>query len=226
MPFENVELLAERPARPPRQDRSRASFERMINAAEALMSDLGSDEFTLQEVARVGKVSIGSIYNRFKSKEELIHAVHARMIVRLGEDRKRLVMHVRARGSNLIEKTYALMDELAESLARFAPLMRPMMLRASNDPVVQGQGSKGYWYTVDMLSNELLQHRDEIRHPDPERACPAAIHIAYAALARELGFGMAERPQRTPEWDQLKRDVAYMTVSFLCYDPPASAPKA
>lgn len=57
-------------ARAPQQGRSKASFERMLATAEELMTQRGSDEFTLNEVAKHGKVSIGSIYCRFDSKDD------------------------------------------------------------------------------------------------------------------------------------------------------------
>lgn len=218
-PASSYEAVSENPARPPQQDRSRASFERMMNAAEALMSDRGSDDFTLLEVGRIGKVSIGSIYNRFKSKDELIHAVHARMIARLDEERKRLVMHIRARSETLEEMVYALIDELAEGLQRHAPLMRPMMLRAAHDRVIQDRGGQSYENTIETLSAELNEHVDAIQHPEPKRACRTAMHIAYAALARQLGFGMTERPNRSPEWARFKLDLAYMVLAFLSFRP-------
>lgn len=58
----------------PQQGRSRASYERMLAAAEKLMVKRGNDDFTLTEVAKAGKVSIGSIYLRFDSKDDLIRA--------------------------------------------------------------------------------------------------------------------------------------------------------
>ncbi len=47
--------------RKPRQARSLVSFERMIAAAEALLVQRGSDNFTMTDVSRVSRVSIGSI---------------------------------------------------------------------------------------------------------------------------------------------------------------------
>ena len=44
--------------RAPVQGRSKASYERMLVAAEGLMVSRGSDDFTLQEVSKKGKVSI------------------------------------------------------------------------------------------------------------------------------------------------------------------------
>ena len=62
----------------PKQNRSKASLERLLNAACELLTENGYKDFTLQEVSKRAKVSIGSIYNRFKSKEDLIRLLQVR----------------------------------------------------------------------------------------------------------------------------------------------------
>ena len=62
-------------SRKPQQGRSKASLERMLAAGRELMLDRGSEEFTLQEVSERGQVSIGSIYLRFESKDNLVRGV-------------------------------------------------------------------------------------------------------------------------------------------------------
>ena len=57
-------------AREPKQDRSRASFERVLDAATALLAEKGYSEFTLQELSNRSKVSIGSIYGRVNGKDD------------------------------------------------------------------------------------------------------------------------------------------------------------
>ena len=65
-------------SRKPQQGRSKASLERMLAAGRELMLERGSEEFTLQEVSERGQVSIGSIYLRFESKDNLVRGVIAR----------------------------------------------------------------------------------------------------------------------------------------------------
>src|SRR4051812_41941303 len=71
--------------RTPTQDRSQASLERMLQAALSLMSERASEDFTLLEVSQSGKVSIGSIYHQFRSKDDLVRAVIARQLADLAE---------------------------------------------------------------------------------------------------------------------------------------------
>ena len=68
-------LAVESMSRRPQQGRSKASLERMLFAARELMLERQSEEFTLQDVSARGNVSIGSIYLRFESKDNLVRAV-------------------------------------------------------------------------------------------------------------------------------------------------------
>jgi AcrR family transcriptional regulator len=207
----SVELFV----KPPRQGRSRASLARMLDAAEALMVDRGSDDFTLIEVGRDARVSIGSIYNRFASKEELLHAVHARAMARMAADQARITVDARSRSTTPMALVEALLENVAEFLKDYAPVMRPLMLRAASDVVVLRQGAAAYDGMVDSVAAEMLLHRSLIRRPDPEAAVRTLIRVAYAAFARELGFGIAEGPGDSAAWAELKSHVAAMGATYL-----------
>src|SRR5579871_2666360 len=66
--------------RPPKQRRSRESYERVLDAARTLLEENGFDGFTIQEVAARSGVSVGAIYERFGNKDSLLRAVHARLM--------------------------------------------------------------------------------------------------------------------------------------------------
>jgi AcrR family transcriptional regulator len=72
--------------RPPMQNRSRETLERVLEAGERLLIEKGWDGFTVQEVSRRAKVSIGSIYARAPSKEALLLAIYDRATDRMAEE--------------------------------------------------------------------------------------------------------------------------------------------
>lgn len=202
----------------PLQNRSRASFERMMAAAEVLMIDRGFDNFTLNEVAHVGQVSIGSIYNRFASKDEMIQAVANRALARMEAEQGQIVMRARTQSTNAANLVKALIGELGEFLRTNASVMRPLMLRAAFDKVIQDRGRVAHDLMAASVADEMLLHRESIHQTDPERAVASCIRISYAAFARELNFGMAEAPQDGLDWDVLKADMAQMAATFLFGD--------
>ena len=73
--------IAEGLVAPPQQERSRRTLERILAAGERVLisQDL---EFTIQNVAVVGKLSVGGIYARFAGKHELLYALKERVLGR------------------------------------------------------------------------------------------------------------------------------------------------
>ncbi len=209
--------------REPQQGRSRASFERMLVAAEELMAERGTDDFTLNEVGKRGKVSIGSIYCRFDSKDDLVRAVQGRVLERVNTEQLAMVARAREEESDLVALVERLVEEMAELLLRFADVMRPFMLRASTDPLIADTGKRRYAEVAEAVYAALLDHRAEIRQPDAERAVRSAYRLLYSAVARYLGFGSTMGSAWDSDWAILKEDLARMLAAFLTTEPRIAA---
>ncbi|WCT76819.1 TetR/AcrR family transcriptional regulator [Novosphingobium humi] len=205
--------------RAPVQGRSKASYERMLAAAEALMAAAGSDEFTLQEVSKKGKVSIGSIYNRFESKDALLHAVQLRVLERVDRQMGAMLDEARNGASTLDQLVVALTRAVGETLKENADIMRPLMLRATNDPLVAATGKASFVTTANAVKGALLLHSGEMKQPDPLRAVDSAFRILYATIARYLGFGSATTAAWEGDWDVLLQDLSRMIAAFLVTPP-------
>lgn len=203
------------PSRVPQQGRSLASFERMLKAAEQLMVARGSDEFTLTEVSKIGRVSIGSIYNRFKSKDELIHSVQARALERFDAEQHAMLDLVRSEACDLETFTRAFVDRYAESLKDNAALLRPFMMRALSDSDVSLRGKRSAERYAAQVSDALMSYQDDIGHADPERAIRSAYRVIYATLARYLGLGSSSESSGEGDWQELKDDLGAMCAAFL-----------
>ncbi|HZV09651.1 MAG TPA: TetR/AcrR family transcriptional regulator, partial [Novosphingobium sp.] len=189
--------------RAPMQGRSKASYERMLAAAEALLVAHGSDEFTLAEVSRKGRVSIGSIYNRFESKDALLHAVQLRIMERVDAQMHARIAAARQSAASLGALVPALIEAIAETLRECADLMRPLMQRASSDPLVAATGKASYAATANAFKEALLVHAGEIAYPDRLRAVDAAFRVLYASIARYLGFGSSTTAAWEGDWTLL-----------------------
>ena len=209
--------------RQPRQGRSQASLQRMLAAAEKVMSARGDDDFALTDVAKAGKVSIGSIYCRFDSKDALIQAVQQTVSARIQERQRALVTRVALDTDTLAEFVGRLVDEFADCLREFAPIMRPMMQRATRDPVVSRFGKDSHSSVLSDVTKAMMRYRAHIPHPDPERAVRSVFNMVYAAIARSLSLGSTEESADGGNWKHLKADLAHMFTSFLVTPPAQSS---
>lgn len=210
-----TEPLLNPSGREPKQGRSRASFERMVAAARDLMIERGNDDFALTDVAKRGKVSIGSIYCRFDSKDDLIQAVQARVIARITEEETEMIDRIVEKAGNLDTLVRSFVDEFAELMKKNAPILRPMMLRATSDPVVRAMGKRGYQELADRMNRVFLDRSSEMGHPLPELAVDTAMRVIYSAFARYLGFGMTGDAGTKMDWKNLKTEVGVMCSTYL-----------
>jgi AcrR family transcriptional regulator len=64
--------------RQPRQDRSQASMERILDAFEKLLRERSYETITIIDIAAESATGAGSIYARFDGKRSILLALHAR----------------------------------------------------------------------------------------------------------------------------------------------------
>lgn len=73
---------AQRPVREAKQARSRATVDAILEAAARILVSRGWEGLNTNAVAEVAGVSIGSLYEYFRDKEALLHALHDRHLAR------------------------------------------------------------------------------------------------------------------------------------------------
>jgi len=206
--------------RTPKQNRSRQSFDRVLEAATALVAEGGYRALTLAEVSRRSRVSIGSIYCRVKSKEDLFRAVHARALAIIEADFAAIATRIRRRRLPLKELVPLLVRELALHLQRHARLLASFIERGGLDPEVAALGRRSHAQTALDFRLLLLDRHAEFVHPDPEHAAATCFHVVYGTVARYLGFGIQHEHGGAGEgnWKQLIADLGLMCLAFLAAD--------
>src|SRR3954447_18658239 len=77
-----MEASAEIPRlrRVPRQARSRARLQRMLDAADQLLAREGAEALTTTRVAEAAGVSVGSLYQYLPDKEAIVEALAGRYL--------------------------------------------------------------------------------------------------------------------------------------------------
>ncbi|HDS1733467.1 TetR/AcrR family transcriptional regulator [Pseudomonas sp. BP8] len=205
-------------SRTPKQDRSRASLERLLTATREMLSEGTFEALTIAGISKRSEVSVGSIYARFGGKDDLFLAVVRDVLGELDAEWESLVDETKARKLPLERQVPELIDTLAEYLKRHASILKPFMTKA-NDPQVATCGKASHLKMAISFQGLLLESRETILHPDPQHAVSACFSIAYAALARFLGLGSAADAAGEGDWAQLKQDLGIMCLGFLHHHP-------
>jgi AcrR family transcriptional regulator len=199
----------------PKQDRSRASLERVLDTAVDILRQNGYDGFTLHEVSKRSGTSIGSIYCRVKSKDELFHAVQEHALANIDSEIQAILdpsTWTKVPPRRLI---CFLVRELAEHLRRHTPILRSFIAREVVDTVVRKRGKRSHALVAERFQRLLLLHAKDFSHPDPERAALFCFNLAFAAIAKHLDLDTITPSQDGAQWNQLIDDLGRVISLYL-----------
>lgn len=209
--------------RPPRQRRSRESLERALAAGTELLIEGGYEAFTITEVAKRAKVSVGSLYGRFQSKDGLFHEIQARALEAIEADQDALLDRDWT-GLAADAAVRAAVEAVAEVFRRHAALLRVMMLRGAVDPDVLERGRASSQRFASAFAAALLPRQDAIVHPKPELAADVCFRMVYDVLARRVMYGPTFESAVTLSWEDLVGELGEACSAYLLR--PAAARKA
>lgn len=203
-------------AREPKQARSRTSFDRALDAALALLIERRSGTFALTEVVERSGVSMGSIYGRVKSKEDLLRSVHAREMGRVEiETLEAFEATAEPTPVDLSAAVDRAIRSSSQVLRENAEVLRPFMALAAQDPVIGRRGGLGYEHMFGAFRTALLERREFIRHPELERSIRWSFTVSYSVLARWLGLGSEVEAAGEGDWDIMLGDLTQMVTAYL-----------
>lgn len=206
--------------RPPKQRRSRESYERVLQAAHTLLEENGFEGFTVQEVAARSGVSIGAIYERFGNKESLLHSVHARLMESMSD--------ANAAAEATVGSADGAPAAIAASIAGMARVMndnrkalRAFMHVGAVDEVISARGSEASIALSREFKRSLAPYAGEFRHPRPRVALDVAFRIAYSTLARQVMYGPVFESDQRLNWKRLVDELSGACAAYLLHRQPA-----
>ena len=165
-----MNIEPERP-RPPLQKRSEATLARILEAARALLATRDLDDITVEDIARQAGVSVGSLYTRFKGKDELLtHLLDATQRAQVQQLAEVLAAE-RWTGVGLAERLAWLVETLQASGRASPGLIRAVFGRLLSQSAELNAGPAALnARSVALISDWLLAAEDGVTAPDPERA--------------------------------------------------------
>jgi AcrR family transcriptional regulator len=172
--------------RTPQQARSRASLDRLLDAAETLVEARPLESVTVSDMARRARVSIGNFYKRFSTKEAVLEALYERYESQRTEHLSRALAPERWRGQSLEARARGLVTVLVEMFRKRRGVMRAFVMhyrgrRETLDDAMHRRLDRLYRSGARVL----LGAGSKIRHPRPNQAARFGV-LMTASLCREL----------------------------------------
>lgn len=220
----NVENMAvSSPARPPaQQERSRQTEHRILQAALRTLGDLGEEGITMVAVSERAGVSVGSIYRRFGSREELLVAMTNEFATTFSETIQKKLDAAPATETATSERTirYAT-TVLARNFERHSKEFGRLLLMGLADPKIFAEGQKASIVGGEAYGRFVLRAREDIRRPDPEAAVDYTYRLIYAMCSHRITQGPSLESLRSLDWNRLIDELVEMNIAYLL-TPPAS----
>jgi AcrR family transcriptional regulator len=199
--------------RPPKQRRSRESYERVLAAAHELLEENGFEGFTVKQVADRSGASVGAIYERFGNKETLLRAVHARLMDLIAAEVPAADRDVDPGGA--AAAIAGAVAAIADSMGRHRKALRAFMHLGAVDDVISARGSRESIALSRSFKRALEPYRGEFRHPDPAVALDVAYRLTYSTLARQVMYGPVFESDRRLSWKRLTAELAEVCTAYL-----------
>lgn len=179
-------VLADSHGPAPQQNRSRETQTRIVRAAEILFAERGYDGTTVQDITAKARCSVGTFYARFKDKESLFLHIHDQHCAALLQRMAFLCDLFEAENARLEVVVNQIVRALFVFAGRRRALTRVFMQRSSNDPTFQARYARIWKQVLSHLEPALLRRRDEITHPDPERAIAFTLQALHGLWANDI----------------------------------------
>ena len=165
------------------QTRSLRTEASLLAAAARVLDRDGLDGATVPRIAAEARLSPASIYRRFADKDDLLRATFLRTL-----EAGTAASPASLRASVLRPKLSGTVNALVASLLK-SYREHPQRLRAMNRMIEAAPHSPFAKEALQRIaahstraSEMLLEHRDSIRHPDPERAARFAVLATASAI--------------------------------------------
>ena len=175
---------------PPRQARTRASWDRVLDEGVALLESGGYGALTIGALCARAGVTPPTIYARAGNKEQLLLAVYERAMQRITGDDALDPGHERWAAMTAAEVVREAVGQVAHIWLIHAALLRAIVHRSAVDDEVRRRGSLRSRELAARFRAVLLTRRDALpADADAEVAADICFRIVYAALVQRVVFG-------------------------------------
>lgn len=210
---------------PPKQERSKETLSRILAAIETLLCTKDFEEVTIDEIVEFAGTSVGAFYKRFSSKEAVLPFLVERHLAEQLETAQRIFVHTEWTGVGLADRTRQLFAHALRVSRERRGLLRVIFLRqqGNSDALTATERSHAET-TFELVADWLLECREEITHPKPDRAVRFALLFAFSVIHQKMFFPDSPRVAATDlSEDLFLRETVRSFLGYLTF--PEEGPK-
>jgi AcrR family transcriptional regulator len=212
--------LADLAVRPPRQERTRHQWARVLDCGIEILEQGGYDAFTIAAVCERAGVPPRALYARVNTKDALFLAVYDHGMARVAAAHAPLADDTRWTGLTPQATIGQAVTLVLDVFARHAALLRSVVLLSSAHPEILRRGSEHARQLQALFVRRCLPAVSD-RHPDPVAAAETAFNTVFAAAVFHLAYGPSflgsggTHGQLDGDHERLATDLAHLQTAYL-----------
>jgi AcrR family transcriptional regulator len=205
--------------RPPKQQRSREAWSRVLDAGVSILEDGGYDAFTIAAVCERAAVAPTAIYARTTSKDALFLAVYEHGIGRLRGEQTVFAEDDRWIRLAPAELVRAAVAEMVGISLRHQRFLRAVVLISAAHPEVARRGSRYAQELGSGFVRVVSRAADALRHDDRDAAIRSCFGTVFATSIIRVAYGPAFATPAPVDDDEFVADLGETAVRYLLAGP-------
>jgi AcrR family transcriptional regulator len=184
----------------PKQARSRRTLDRLLDAAEAVLAEVGLERATVPAIAARAGLSVGVVYRRFSDKDALLRATYERFFEHVLEGNRAALAPERWAGAGARVVIAAVVAGVVRGHVQHRALLRALLAYAEShpDPAFRRRVAAINAAAAAQVTALLDARAAEIAHPEPPLAVGLALGVLGATLHRWIHAEADGLPQGSP----------------------------
>jgi AcrR family transcriptional regulator len=211
-----AELKSEVPE--PKQERSRATLERIVRAAKELIAERGYDTPSIAEISERAGCSVGGFYARFPDRDALFRFIDQREFEEATECWRAFLQPDRWKNVSAAELVTETLRGMEVSYRDARPLLRALNLHWRNAPArpeLRSAAAAHYETVYGWYGDLLAERQDEFTHPDPHAAAAFILRLAESTLTEWIVF--ADSQLVPADQEQIEEQLEELRAACLRY---------
>ena len=184
-----VRLVGPPQVRQPRQERTRAAWGRILDAAVEVLTELGVSRFNVTAVCERAGVAATAVYARVDTREDLLRAAYDHGSRRLQEYETTLAAEVRDPDPG------AAVDLLVQVFAQRGAFLRAIVLGANEDDYLAARGHENMVAARERFVRVAV---GPDHTPGQRVRAEALFRVTFSTLTFETAFGVRLLPGSPP----------------------------
>ncbi len=201
--------------RPPHQTRSQETLERILDAAEAVVSEKGFESATIAEIVAQAQSSIGAFYARFRDKESLLGCLHERFCDEAAATADAALDPALWEGASVAEILQELLPFLIGTYRQRRGLIRAFLVQAGNDLAFADKAIRIGNHVALRVRELLLTRQQELRHPDPALAVDLGLRVVLGLLDTRSLFPKTSETEMLFDDSLITRELTRLYLRYL-----------